>query len=153
MDDKITVVKEWLKFASNDINCAKHSLSMHPVPLEIVCYHCEQAAEKALKGYLIYQNVEPPRTHILKLLCKMCTDIDETFKEISEQCGNLTLYGVQPRYPFEIDITENDMKKAILDAGQVMEFVLQRIQLTEEITQEDEEEKEQRGNAAGQQLM
>ena len=109
--------------------------------------------ETAFRSGIIYQNVEPPRTHILKLLCKMCTDIDETFNEISEQCGNLTLYGVQPRYPFEIDITENDMKKAILDAGRVMEFVLQRIQLTEEITQDDEEEKEQRGNAAGQQLM
>ena len=129
----MTIVKEWLKFASNDINCAKHSLSMKPVPLEIVCYHCEQAAEKALKGYLIYQDIEPPRTHILKLLCKMCTDIDETFEEITEICGDLTLYGVQPRYPFEIDITKNDMKKAILNTDCVMEFVLQRIKLTEEI--------------------
>ena len=35
----------------------------------------------------------------------MCEDADETFKEISEQCGNLTIYGVQSRYPYEIDIT------------------------------------------------
>ena len=91
MDDKITIVKEWLRFASNDINCAKHSLSMCPVPLEIICYLCEQAAEKALKGYLVYQNVEPPKTHILKLLCKMCTDIDKSFEEITKQCGNLTI--------------------------------------------------------------
>ncbi|ATW24510.1 HEPN domain-containing protein [Candidatus Formimonas warabiya] len=134
MDDKITIVKEWLKFAWNDINCAKHLLSMCPVPVEIVCYHCEQAAEKALKGYLIYQNTEPPKTHILKLLCKICTDIDESFEEISEQCGNLTLYGVQPRYPFEIEITESDMKKAILDADRVMEFIHQRLALIEGIT-------------------
>jgi len=67
MDNKISIVKEWLDFASRDINSAKYLLGMLPVPLEIVCYHCEQAAEKALKGYLIYQNVEPPRTHVLKL--------------------------------------------------------------------------------------
>lgn len=152
MDDKISIVKEWLDFASRDINSAKYLLDMRPVPLEIVCYHCEQAAEKALKGYLIYQNVEPPRTHVLQLLCKMCTDTDENFKEISESCGNLTLYGVQPRYPFEIDITENDMKKAIVDADHVMEFVLQRMQLTEEITQDNDEQEEQQENVSGQQL-
>ena len=152
MDDKITIVKEWLRFASNDINCAKHSLSMRPVPLEIICYLCEQAAEKALKGYLVYQNVEPPKTHILKLLCKMCTDIDKSFEEITVQCGNLTLYAVQPRYPFEIEITENDMKKAILDADRVMEFILQRLQLTEEITQDDNGQKGRQENATGQQL-
>lgn len=142
MDDKITIVKEWLRFASNDISCAKHSLSMRPVPLEIICYLCEQAAEKALKGYLVYQNVEPPKTHILKLLCKMCTDIDKSFEEITVQCGNLTLYAVQPRYPFEIEITENDMRKAILDADRVMKFILQRLQLTEEITQDDNGQKD-----------
>lgn len=152
MDDKISIVKEWLDFASRDINSAKYLLGMSPVPLEIVCYHCEQAAEKSLKGYLIYHDVEPPRTHVLQLLCKMCADIDGIFKEISESCGNLTLYGVQPRYPFEIDITENDMKKAIVDADSVMEFVLQRIQLTEEFIQDNDEQEEQQENVSGQQL-
>jgi len=40
------------------------------------------------------------------------------------------MYGVQLRYLFEIDITENDMKKAIFDADCVMGFVLHKIQLT-----------------------
>ena len=127
MDDKINIVKEWLDFAYRDISSAKYLLNMRPTPMEIICYHCEQAVEKLLKGYLIYQNVEPPRTHVLKLLCKMCEDADETFKEISEQCGNLTIYGVQSRYPYEIDITEYDMKRAIIDADFIMKFVLMRI--------------------------
>ena len=152
MDDKISIVKGWLDFASRDINSAKHLLSMHPVPLEVICYLCEQAAEKALKGYLIYQNVEPPRTHDLKLLCIMCTDIDKTFKEISQTCGDLTLYAVQPRYPFEVQISDNDMKTAIVDADRVMEFILQRLQLTEEITQDVEEQEDQQENTEGQQL-
>ncbi|MDR3584168.1 MAG: HEPN domain-containing protein [Desulfosporosinus sp.] len=44
--DKINIVKEWLDFASKDISSAKYLLDMRPVPLEIICYHCEQAAEK-----------------------------------------------------------------------------------------------------------
>ncbi|KUO73947.1 MAG: DNA-binding protein [Clostridia bacterium BRH_c25] len=149
--DKFSIVKEWLDFANRDISSARYLLGMNPVPLEIVCYHCEQAAEKALKGYLILQDYEPPRTHDLRLLCKMCADIDKTFDTISQSCVNLTPYGIQPRYPFEIEILDSDMQKAVVDADHVMNFVLQKLQLTEEITQDDEH-KDQQKSVAEQQL-
>lgn len=125
--DKITIVKEWLDFASKDISSAKYLLDMRPVPLEIICYHCEQTAEKVLKGYLIHHDVEPPKTHDLRLLCKMCADFDKTFDEISQACVNLTAYGVQTRYPFEIEILDSDMQKAIVDADYVMDFTLLKL--------------------------
>ncbi len=125
--DKNVIVKEWLDFARKDLDSAKYLLGMRPVPLEIVCYHCEQAAEKMLKCYLIQQDAEPPRTHDLRLLCKMCADLNETFDAISQSCINLTPYSVQPRYPFEIEILDRDMKQAIIDAEHVMSFVSQKI--------------------------
>lgn len=64
---------------------------------------------------------------MLKLLCKQCEDIDGSFEEIDEYCGNLTIYGTQPRYPFELDITEADMKEAINEADAVMDFVRRKI--------------------------
>jgi HEPN domain-containing protein len=150
--DKTSIVKEWLDFANKDISSAKYLLSMQPVLLEIICYHCEQAAEKALKGYLIHQDFEPPKTHDLRLLCKMCADIDKAFDNISQSCVNLTPYGVQPRYPFEIEILDSDMQKAVVDADHVMSFVLQKLQLAEEITQDDNEQNNQLKSAAEQQL-
>lgn len=126
--ERINIVKEWFDFADKDIRSAKHLLNMQPVPLEIICYHCEQAAEKVLKGYLIHQDIEPPRTHDLRLLCKMCLNIDVAFDEISQACINLTPFGVHPRYPFEIEIFETDMQKAIIDADHVVNFVLQKVQ-------------------------
>lgn len=125
--DKTAIVKEWLDFANRDIDSAKYLLGMHPVPLEIICYHCEQAAEKMLKCYLIHQDVEPPRTHDLRLLCKMCADIDKTFDNISQYCIDLTPFGVQPRYPFEIEIIESDMQKAIIDADHIMNFIFPKL--------------------------
>lgn len=133
MDHKISIVKEWLTFALRDLNSAKYLLGMRPIPLEIICYHCEQAAEKALKGYLVFCDAEPPRIHVLQILCKMCADFDETFNEISKSSGNLTLYGVHPRYPFEIEITEDDMKKAIFDAESIVRFVLNKVQLDDKL--------------------
>ena len=125
--DKTTIVREWLDFANKDISSAKYLLNMRPTPLEIICYHCEQAAEKVLKAYLIHHDIEPPRTHDLRLLCKMCADFDKTFDKMSKSCANLTAYGVQSRYPFEIEIIDSDMQKAIVDANDVMDFTLQKL--------------------------
>ncbi|OLN31364.1 hypothetical protein DSOL_2703 [Desulfosporosinus metallidurans] len=124
---------------------------MRPVPLEIVCYHSEQAAEEALKGYLLYQNVEPSQTQDLERLCSMCLKFDKAFEGVMEPWERLARYG-EPIYPFEMQISNNDMKTAIADADRIMAFVLQRFQLAEEITQNDDEQKEQQENAPGQQL-
>ena len=57
--------KEWLGFAAMDLDSAQFLLGMQPVPVEIICYHCEQAAEKLLKAVLVAADVEPPKTHDL----------------------------------------------------------------------------------------
>lgn len=62
--------KEWLEFAAMDLDSAQFLLGMRPVPVEIICYHCEQAAEKLLKAVLVAVDVEPPKTHDLIQLCK-----------------------------------------------------------------------------------
>ena len=46
-------IAEWFQFADIDLASAEHLQSMRPQPLEIICYHCQQSAEKNLKGYLI----------------------------------------------------------------------------------------------------
>lgn len=149
--DKVNIIRGWLDFANKEISCAKYLMGMYPVPLEIICHHSEQSAEGVLKGYLILHNVELPRTYDLVKLCGMCMDIYKNFNELMKPCGSLARYG-EPIYPFEMQISDNDMRTAIVDADRVMEFVLQHLQLTEEITQDDNEQKEQRENAAGQRL-
>lgn len=126
--ERINRVKGWLDFANKDISCAKHLLGMRPVPLEIVCYHSEQAAEEALKGYLLYQNIEPSQTQDLGRLCSMCLKFDKAFEGLMGPWERLARY-CEPIYPFEMQISNNDMKTAIADADRVMAFVLQRLRL------------------------
>ena len=40
-----TTVKEWLKYAGNDLEAANHLLTLHPLKLEIICYLCQQSAD------------------------------------------------------------------------------------------------------------
>ena len=116
-------VAEWFRYADTDIAAAEHLLTLQPQPLEIVCFHCQQAAEKYLKGYLIFNaEIEPPKTHDLVLLQLACIKSDSRFVSIGRACEVLTRYGVQPRYPNEMEITERDMQKAIEYTRQIRNF-------------------------------
>ena len=116
-------IAEWFLLAGSDLAAAEYLQGMHPQPLEIICYLCEQSAEKLLKGYLIYMGVtNPPKTHNLDTLCEMCAEHDEHFQEINKACNVLTGYGVQPRYPHEMGIQKQDMHHALDYARQIRDF-------------------------------
>ncbi|MCL2694995.1 MAG: HEPN domain-containing protein [Clostridiales bacterium] len=116
-------VLEWFRYADIDLLTAQRIAAFHPAPMHIVCFHCQQSAEKNLKGFLIHHGVEePPKIHDLGRLCKLCIAADARFLEIERVCRILTIYGVQPRYPGEIEITESDMKNALIYAKQIAEF-------------------------------
>ena len=127
-----SLTDEWLRYAKNDLIVAKHSFEdLHPKQTEIASYHCQQCAEKALKAYLIFKNTEHPKIHDLKVLCKMCQDIDASFADIIIQCAHLNPYGVAVRYPNELSPYEEMVKAAIIKAQQVYDFCLKKIQMGE----------------------
>jgi len=116
-------ILEWFAYADMDLLSAQRNTVFHPVHKQLICFFCQQSAEKNLKGFLMHCGVEdPPRTHDLGRLCKLCIAHDERFLEIERICSVLAVYGVQPRYPSEIDVTENDMKNALMYAKRITEF-------------------------------
>lgn len=122
--DKITVSKEWFKYAERDLESARFLMKMHPVPIEIIWYHCEQSVEKYLKGYLILKQDNVEKTHDLGLLNKRCLLIEPAFCEIENECLELIPYGVQVRYPYELEVNEQDMKSAIACAEKIQKFIV-----------------------------
>ena len=48
----INIANEWFDIAEKGLSSAKFLLDMHPIPLEIICYHCQQSSEKFFKGFL-----------------------------------------------------------------------------------------------------
>ena len=78
-------VKEWLRYADMDILSANHLNEIqYPKPLEIICYHCQQAAEKMLKALLLAYDGELQKTHDLGVL----TDELSKFVTFSEDILN-----------------------------------------------------------------
>ena len=122
MSDQMQV-SQWLKFAKDDLIIARHAFEdIHPKQIFISCYHCQQAAEKALKAYLIYNSVAFERTHDLVNLCYQCIDIVDEFRDLLDPCSDLTPYVTQARYPNAEEITEPETASALRKAERIVSF-------------------------------
>ncbi len=47
------LAREWFGKAERDLLTADTMLGVSPAPTDVVCFHCQQAAEKYLKGFLL----------------------------------------------------------------------------------------------------
>lgn len=90
---------EWLKYAENDILTAKTMKNIDNPPMEIVCYHCQQSAEKLLKAFLVLKEEPFFKTHDLAYLNSKCIMLDENFKNISKECFRLQIMELMQDIP------------------------------------------------------
>jgi HEPN domain-containing protein len=56
-------IESWLNKAEHDLISAQRLLEIEPMILDNACFHCQQAVEKCLKAYLIYNGFDIERTH------------------------------------------------------------------------------------------
>jgi len=123
-----SLVREWFRYSHNDLISARHLFeNIHPKQTEIACYLSQQCAEKALKGYLLFKDNEPPKTHNLVELCQMCINFDIAFSGILYVCADLTPYGVSVRYPNELAVDNEMAKSAIHKAQEIYGFCAGKI--------------------------
>lgn len=125
MDNK-DIASEWFRIATIDFTSAEYLQNMHPIPVEIICYHCQQSAEKYLKGFLALQGEKIKKTHDLIRLNKSCQQYDKGFKIIENACLMLTDYAVNIRYPFPLDVNKSDAIIALQNVKRISEFVLEK---------------------------
>ena len=126
--------KEWYDLAIMDMGVAKHLKSTYyPEPIEIICYHCQQAAEKGIKALIIHFGAEGgmPRSHDLSFLLNQIKNkvhIDDKYYDYAD---TLTPYGVSIRYPNELFLEEKHAIKAIQYADEIIQWVEGIVELSE----------------------
>jgi len=119
-------VRQWLLRAEEDFNAAKSLVAYEASFLSTVCFHSQQAAEKYLKAFLTYHQVEFPKTHDIDELLDLIAPIDSKLSESLRDVIVLTNYGVDVRYPGDFpDVTGGDAQQAIQMAEKVRRSVLE----------------------------
>ena len=124
MNAENNVIFEWKRLADMDLATASHMFeTFRPIPLEVVCFHSQQSAEKMLKCFLVFNSIVPPKTHDLNKLLLMCSAIEKDFDNLGKEANILTGYAVFPRYPADIQLDECDGKAAIEFAKKISDYV------------------------------
>jgi HEPN domain-containing protein len=96
---RMDLVRQWLTKAGGDLDAARILLSDDRSFLNIVGFHCQQAAEKYLKAFLTDRQVDFPKTHNLGELLDLLVKVDAPLADSLRSLTILTPYGVETRYP------------------------------------------------------
>jgi HEPN domain-containing protein len=119
-------VQAWLEYAEADLDVARRSLQP-PARLGLACNLAQQAAEKALKAYLVSLGVpRVPRTHDLELLAERIVEAGGEAPE-AEAAAVLTDYAVEARYPESPAPAPEEADYALVLAERVVSFVRGRV--------------------------
>jgi HEPN domain-containing protein len=118
--------EKWFKKAENDLLAIKILLKNKDAPVDVCCFHAQQAAEKYIKAYLVVKSINFPKTHDLELLVMLASKVNPAFLEIHKVALLLLNYGIVPRYPDEADeLTIEDAIAANKNAIIMKDFILQ----------------------------
>jgi len=131
LDQEILIkVRKWINFAEEDLQLAKHSLTLESsCPYRLTAYHAQQCAEKYLKALLVLHKIDFPYTHSITRLIELSINI-MAINSIKE-AETLTPYAITTRYPGE---DEEVTKEEAIEAIRLAELVKEKISVLIELT-------------------
>ena len=124
MNKQINEIEQWIIKGDHDLGTAKITYLYIPEYLDTVTFHCQQAVEKYLKAYLIFQTTSFKFTHDLVYLLDLITEKDPDFESFYDSLSELQSYAVEIRYPNDtIYVSKEKVEKAIGKAKKIRDIV------------------------------
>lgn len=122
------VHSQWLEKAYLNLRAASTMIKDNRL-LDLACYHSHQAAEKALKAYLILNGKGLLRIHDVEYLIMVCMRVDRVFQKLIQDGIYLNPFYIEMNYPIlgSVKITKSIPKRAIRAAERITGFVEQRL--------------------------
>ena len=124
-EEKRTEIQKWLIKSRHDLGSAGRLMEGDEPYLDTAVYHCQQAAEKALKAFLTYHDIEFEKSHDLTELVALSMTVEPTFERWRSVAEELTPYAVQFRYPADVLEPElSEAEGALQNAQSFLDFIL-----------------------------
>lgn len=125
MNDERSHARAWLAKAESDRLAARRLIEAGG-PFDAVCFHAQQACEKALKAVLASAGTEIPRTHNLEeLQARSVWVLPASSASIlgSLDVSELTPYAVETRYDAEFWPDRDTADAAVACADRVVDLI------------------------------
>jgi len=84
--------RAWLDKATADLRAAEVLFNADPPLLAEAAYHCQQCAEKALNGFLSWQDIPFGKTHDLAVIGSQCVGADPSLESICIEAEHLSVF-------------------------------------------------------------
>jgi len=121
-------VRQWLAKAETDLAAAGILWEAAPADYYPCAFHCQQAAEKFIKAYLVCQQVEFRKTHDLEYLLALAVQVEPGIEATLISSTWLTPFGVEFRYPGEYpEVDRATAQKALAEARHVRRVITERL--------------------------
>jgi HEPN domain-containing protein len=122
----------WVEQAQRDLKVARDNVGLGNY--ELVCFLSQQAAGKALKGFLLLAGRSHQPIHSVSELLKECAQLDPRFEQLRPSAG-LDLYYISTRYPDAVGggapyhvFDKDAAEKCLSLASSSIEFVTKSIE-------------------------
>lgn len=115
---------DWLYYAAIDLRAAKLLLDDDRC-FNLVAFHCQQCAEKAFKGYLLWRRHRLYDGHNLPWLCKQAMAEDPHFEDRLQLASDINHYYIEARYPadFLLQLDSESASDLIVQTSDLLTFV------------------------------
>jgi HEPN domain-containing protein len=120
---------EWLLYADENLQVAEREMQNQVPAFHTVCFLCQSAAEKFLKGYLIAQGWTLEKTHDIVTLLSIGTSYNAEFEALVPDGVVLNEYLITGRYPSDISFENIGLAEAqeALNAAQKNRVSVRRL--------------------------
>jgi HEPN domain-containing protein len=126
-DAPVSEAKAWMVKAWRDLETARRAATGEPPFYDVAVYHCQQAAEKAVKAFLVHHGKPYEKTHDIEVLTDLACEIDSNFSKLADAADALTPYATRFRYPnatFAVEPQPAECNEALKYAQTIYDFVL-----------------------------
>ena len=106
----------WFKLARGDFNMARILFENGTSEAwRGVTYHCQQAAEKSIKGFLAYKKINFTKKHDIGSLTPSVVEAHPELDALMDRASKLTKYAIYNRYPDAMmgEITLDQVEEAM----------------------------------------
>ena len=128
MKENDNEVLAWFEKADHDLGTAIITYLHLPDYYDTITFHCQQALEKYLKAFLVFQDKEFKYTHDLVYLFEIIKTTDSFLDSYYDKISILQSCAVEVRYPNEtIFLSEQKVIESLNTTKQIRSKVIEKI--------------------------